>query len=161
MPRRELAVADAAFGTGVLAAEEALGPRHGHGRRGGAVEYLQQARAPLQRGLDGIRETRPCFRGGYQPVHDQLDTVIAPLVKFDGFRDVKNGAIDARAHEPLALDAGEHVAKLTFATAHQRRQEHELRPFAQIENLLDDLAGGLRRDRAPATVAMRLADVRE
>ena len=62
--------------------------------------------------------------------------------------------------KPSPRSSCELLAVLALAAAHDRRQDHEPRALLQPHDLVDDLLGRLRGDRAPAVEAVRLADPR-
>src|SRR5260221_14749364 len=85
--------------------------------------------------------------------------MVAFLVELDRLGEIDDGAIHARAGEPLAPHSGEDITEFSFATTNQWRKKCELRPLAQGEDLLYDLAGGLRRVGTAAPVTVWFTDI--
>ena len=84
--------------------------------------------------------------------------MVAFFVELDGFGDVEDVAVNAGAEETFVADAGEDIAEFAFAVADERGEEGELGGFAEGEDLVNDLTGGLRGDGTAALVAVGFAD---
>ncbi len=161
MTRGKLPVTDPALGTGVLVAQQPLRPgrrdRLGHPAR----QNLHQAVTPSQGRLNRVSHPRPAFAPDHQPVDDQFDCVFSSFLQLDRFGHIDHFTVDPGADETFCLDPRQHIAKLAFAIADQRRQQHHPCPLAQGHDLVHDLARGLGTDRPTALVTMRLANARK
>ena len=69
-------------------------------------------------------------------------------------------AVDLHAREALLAQVLEMLAELALAPADDRGEDHEPGALGQLDHLVDDLLGRLRRDRPAAVVAVGLADPR-
>ena len=96
----------------------------------------------------------------HQPVDHHRDVVLELLVEDDVLLQQAQLAVDLHAREALAAQLGQLLAVLALAAADDRRQDHEPLAVLGRHDLVDDLLGRLRGDRAAAVEAVRLADPR-
>ena len=118
----------------------------------------RDALGQLERRLDGIGHAPADVGLRDEAVDHDLDRVLVGLGQPDRLGQLAHLAVDARPREPLARELVEQLAVLALAPAHDRRQHLEAGALGQLHDLVDDLVGGLAADRAPAVVAVRVAD---
>ena len=125
-----------------------------------AVDHrdLDEPVSELDRGLDRVGEALAQVVLHHEPVDHDRDVVLELLVERRRILDQVRLAVDAHAREPLAAQVLEHVLELALASAHDRRVHREARAGRQREHLVDDLLGGLARDRTAADRAVRVPD---
>ena len=120
----------------------------------------RDALGELERGLDRVGDPPADVGLGDEPVDDDLDRVLVGLRQPDRLGELAHLAVDPRPREALAREIVEQLAVLALAPAHDRRQHLEPGALGQLHHLVDDLIGRLAADRAPAVVAVRMADPR-
>ena len=95
-----------------------------------------------------------------QPVHDDLNRVVAPLVQHDLLIEPPQRPVDPRPHKPRPGELLQLLLVLPLAPPHHRGQDHHPFFHPQGENLLQNLLRRLARDRGPAVRTMRLPNRR-
>ena len=121
---------------------------------------LDQAIGQRDSGLDRVRQPLSQLALHHQAVDDHGDVVLVLLVERDLLVEPAQLAVDLDAPESLRSQLLELLAVLALASPDDRREHHEPRPFLELHHLIDDLLGRLATDRAPAHVAVRVADPR-
>ena len=148
--RRHLGQRHAVLGTGeLLGVEPPLAVDDGD---------LDEPVGKLDRGLDRVGEALAQVVLHHEPVDHDRDVVLELLVERRRVLDQVRLAVDADAREALAAQVLEHVLELALASPHDRRVDREARAGRQHEHLVDDLLGGLPRDRPAADRAVRMPD---
>ena len=112
----------------------------------------------LSCGLDGLRKPRAQVGLHRQTIDDHLDRVLELLVERDLFLEQAQLAVDLDAREALVAQLLEDILVLALAVTDDRGVDGELRPFRQLEDLVDDRLLALARDRLAADRAVRPAD---
>src|SRR3954464_9545317 len=151
--RLELRKRDAAFGAAVSFREEVIGAFV-------RALDLDQAFGELECRLHRIVETAAIFGANYEAVDDDGDVVIHPPIKLRGLGDLDELTVDDGANEALLTRRIEQLAKLAFATAHERSENLDPRPFGPLEDGVGDLSRALTLYRAAAVGAVRSAGSR-
>ena len=125
-----------------------------------AVDHrdLDEPVRELDRGLDRVGEPLAQVVLHDEAVDHDRDVVLELLVERRRVLDQVRLAVDADAREPLAAQVLEHVLELALAPAHDGGVDREARAGGQREHLVDDLLGGLARDRPAADRAVRMPD---
>ncbi len=97
--------------------------------------------------------------GGFEEdaVDDGFDGVVFAAIEGWRLREVVDFAIDAGA-EALLIELVEEIFELAFAAADDGRHDGDAFAFAELEDTLDDLVGGLAGDGAAAVGAVGRAD---
>jgi hypothetical protein len=119
------------------------------GQADGRLDRVGQAAAGLLVGLGAA---------GDQPVDHDLDVVLVGLGQPDRLRQVADLAVDPGPGEALGREAAQQGLVLALAAPHHRGQELEAGAGGQLEDLVDDLVGGLAGDGPAAHRAVGLAD---
>src|SRR6267142_4182898 len=151
--RLELRNGNAAIGTGKLFGEDVVF----------ASDYgnSHQAGSELQRGSDGLLETRGDALLDEQPVDNDFDGVIFALVEDRRRVEGVELAINAYTHVAVLRELFQLLAIGAFAAAHDRGEDHDaIVGLAEVavENGLHDLFAGLASDGLAAIGAVRDAD---
>ena len=120
----------------VLDVDDALGVRH--------------------RGLDRVRQPLAQVGPHHEAVDHHRDVVLELLVEHDLLLEAAQLAVHLDAREALGPQLLEELAVLALAPADDGRQHHELGALVERHDLVDDLLGRLRLDRAAAVVAVRM-----
>jgi len=116
--------------------------------------YLDQSFGQLERGLDGIVEATAILGSHHEPVHDDRDVVVHPPIQLRGIRDFDEIAVYDRADETLFARRVEQLPELSFAAAHERRENFDLGSFGPGEDGVGYLSGALAFYRASAVRAV-------
>jgi hypothetical protein len=95
------------------------------------------------------------------PIDDDVEIVRPRTIEHQLIPQVDDLPVDPRAHETLAAQAIELELQLAFARPNDGGEQRETRPFAHLEDVIDDLLHGLRFDALSAFRAMRNPDPRE
>ena len=152
--RFELAHGDAVFGAGQLRGEEFL---LGHVARlhDGADEAVALGHAEFR----GFRDAALLPFADGDAVHDDVDGVLERFLQLDlVLVEVFDLAVHAHADESFALDALQHLLVHPLLLADDRRQQRDLRAFAERHELFHDLIHALARDLAAADRTMGNTD---
>ena len=151
--RRHLGHADAALDAGQLAREQPIA----------TLERVDDDDVVGERERHLNRFGEPALDAGLhdQPIDDDVDGMVAPPIELDVFVERAERAVDARFREPFLLELRELFLELPFAAAHDRRQHVDARILRIQHHHVHDAVERLRRDFAPALVAVRDADVCE
>src|SRR5581483_2956801 len=132
----------------------------------GVARLLQQKEAPFApfKGcLHGIAEANADFIVDDEAVHHSFYGVALLWLKLDSdiAAQLDDLPIDPRAHETFPSQALDYVAEFSLLPRDDRRQKHDASFDRQCENFVNDITGGLARDRLAAVGAMRLAHIGE
>ncbi len=158
MPRCERGQRKAGVGIREVDAEIA---QHGRCIRiGGRNEDDQLALAPFQRGRDAVAEPLADVRADDQAVHDGFDAVRLCLIEPDGrgAAEFDGLAIHPHAHETLAAQFFQHVAKLADFVCDDRREEDDAAFLRHREDGVHDFLRRHPADHAAGLRVVRLAD---
>ena len=153
MPRLELGQRDAARRTAVALGEQLDGLRVD-------VADFDDPLRQLERRLERIGETAPIVGLHGEPVDDDRDRVVLPPIELRRRRDFDQLAVDVRADESLPAHVLEQLAKLAFASLHERRADLEPRTRRPREHDVGDLHGALPLHRPAAVGTVRRARAR-
>ena len=157
LARLELGQREPARGTGVALGEE----RRFRASRPSPVtrDFHSAVRSPERR-LDRVRQAAAVGLAHRKSVDHDGDVVVLPAIQLGHLGQVVRHAVDAHAYEALFARRFEHIAKLTLAPAHQRRQYLDLRPLGPLEHQVGDLRCTLALDRRAVLRTVRGAEPR-
>jgi hypothetical protein len=125
-----------------------------HGRRDGAS-------AEAQRELHGVEGAGAGGGAHGDAVHHHVDVVRARGGEGRELVEGHDLAVDAHAHEAVALQPLQRPGEVTRVRAPPRREDHHPRALGEGHDLVDDLGRRARLDGRPAAGARHLADARE
>ena len=112
--------------------------------------------AQVERRFDRVGESGSGRAADDRPVDHDLDLVLAAVAQLGRLVQADRLAVDPHPGEARGPQlVPERLIALAVATL-DRRHHVDLRPLGQVEDLLDDLVGGLRADRDVALRAIRL-----
>src|SRR5690606_24451156 len=108
--------------------------------------------------LEGLGQTLFDAFFADQTVDHHLDRVLVVAVETDVFGQVPHLAVDAGPGEALGSQVLQQVGVFALAAPHHRCQHLEACSLLQLEDLVDDLLGGLSFDLHPVVGAVGNAD---
>ena len=108
--------------------------------------------------LDGVRQAGADVRLDDQPVHDDLDGVLAVLLQLDLLVQVVDQAVHPGPHKAGTPGRLELLHMLALAAPHHRRQNLDAGLLRQGEHLVHNLVDGLLLDLPAADGAVGNAD---
>ena len=97
----------------------------------------EQAVGELERGFDGVGEAVAQPLAHHQPVDDDLDVVLAPLVESGDLVDRMERAVDLQPLEAALHQLGDLLAILALAAAHDGRQQMQPSPLGHVHDRVD------------------------
>ena len=109
-------------------------------------------------GLHAVGQAAGNIRLHHQAVHHDLNIMLFVLVQLDLFRQVINGAVNARTHKAGLAGVVQFLNILALVPSHNGRHNLNFRFLRQGENLIHDLIHRLLGDLAPAYRAMGNTD---
>ena len=115
----------------------------------------------LDRGFDGIHESRTVLRTDHEAVDDNRDRVVLPAVQLRRFGDFRELAIHVCANEALLPNRLEELAELALSPLHQRCTKFDACIGLPAEHDLRDLGRALPLDRTSAVRTVRSSSSRE
>ena len=113
---------------------------------------LHQALAQLHGGGHGLLQ--PLLNPGLdqQAVNHHFNRVVLAFIKLDFiqfFVQMAKFAVNARAHKTVLRQLGQFFFEFAFASAHQRRHDHDAIFGFQLHHALHNLVRRLAADRFP------------
>ena len=121
-------------------------------------ERSHAPRGQLQGGLHRLRQPFLHLPPDHQPVHHQLQRVLAVLVEDDLLVERADLTVHPHPHEAGAPGIVQDLAMLALAAADHRRQQYHPAALGEAHHGVDDLVQRLLLDGSAADVAVRVAD---
>ena len=114
--------------------------------------------AQVERRLDRVGQPRAGRAPDDRAVDDDLDPMLAARAQLGRVVEADRPAVDPDAGEPRAPEVVPEGGEFLPLAPLDRRHDVDLRPFGQVQDLLDDLVGRLRADRLAAARTVGLAE---